>query len=900
MRDKDRLAIQCVINGDKERYSELVNRYQKMVYAIAWSHLGDSDLCKDAAQDTFIKAFRYLGALNNPEKFSAWLSRITRNVCSTLLRQRRREVAHYREWKHQQPVATQPAHEPEPRETLEETVQKALAGLPPQQRECLVMFYLEGKSIQEASALLGIRESAMKTRLHRARQALREHLEEKIEQSLAALDPPCNFSASVMILLPAKPLGVVGVGGGFSILGKAVSSVGKMAASLSFILWMTLGQVAFFYLFMSWFSRMESSNIHDKPENQFRKDLLKRNVLIVVIGAFCVMFLSQYVSFQFGTQTLFQLLSIYCCFGVFTSLRQLKVNRSSFMVGQVCTMFLFLFSSIAIGFLAAPVVLVFVVILVMNIMLLFTNQKAPRRMDYNLFLRHARGLLGSLSEEPPVIHEPITQPQFRAFAQFLGEQWLIRDYKIRRQGLLLKLTPVGNTLRSMLSSGFWTPSSLVTIQPNGECTSALHPADAKAINQTQSQPLVPADAQNHLDRALQQAIACFLHGDTGKARSILSSTADKDIFKEEYRKSKSYRLQFAVVIASLIYLVGFGWLTMGLSGFPLQCPDPVTWDMGEQAVRQWVDQSSATLYLDLNALLYSTLVPVEDFLDEASRDKYKTLLWKTIQGPQRRENENELRILRNFENPYGFYHALHNNLLSRSELADIGITEEQVRHVLSQTERIDVQNLFNIEARTSHVQWAGEEVSHTAFDISTYVPRLWLLRYFNGMDIVDTEALARKIAAFQITPSFQLPENFTPVDLAQADGLFHFGYVSYRETYHALWALQILNQMDRVDRSACVEGILRFYRGKGSFRVDNIKKAKIAIYGNDSDAFYAMESLALLNALDQIDDFQAWRFQPITTQRTIKDKTEYGVVTYLQVETLAFQDRLLQRLAGLR
>jgi RNA polymerase sigma-70 factor (ECF subfamily) len=90
MSDTD--AVKAVIEGDRDRYSELVERYQKMVYGIAWSHLGDAGLCEDAAQETFIKAFRYLAALRNPEKFSGWLARIARNVSTSLLRKRGREL----------------------------------------------------------------------------------------------------------------------------------------------------------------------------------------------------------------------------------------------------------------------------------------------------------------------------------------------------------------------------------------------------------------------------------------------------------------------------------------------------------------------------------------------------------------------------------------------------------------------------------------------------------------------------------------------------------------------------------------------------------------------------------------------------------------------------------------
>ncbi len=165
----DTEAIEAVKNGDKERFAELVERHQKMVYGIAWSRLGDADLCEDAAQETFIKAFRYLVALRNPEKFPAWLGRIARNVSTSLLRRRIRELDRDKRWGLEQPgLEHVDAEENEP---LNETLRKTLSGLPDNQRECLVLFYLEGKSIQESAAVLGISENAMKRSVCRGHPA---------------------------------------------------------------------------------------------------------------------------------------------------------------------------------------------------------------------------------------------------------------------------------------------------------------------------------------------------------------------------------------------------------------------------------------------------------------------------------------------------------------------------------------------------------------------------------------------------------------------------------------------------------------------------------------------------------------------------------------------------------
>src|SRR5690606_32545640 len=88
-----------------------------------------------------------------------------------------------------------------------DALRSAMEDLDAHDRESLVLFYVEAKSIREAASILGISEGAMKTRLYRARNVLRGMLEQRLEKSLERLRPPKNFSGGVMALLPAMPLG---------------------------------------------------------------------------------------------------------------------------------------------------------------------------------------------------------------------------------------------------------------------------------------------------------------------------------------------------------------------------------------------------------------------------------------------------------------------------------------------------------------------------------------------------------------------------------------------------------------------------------------------------------------------------------------------------------------------
>ena len=141
-------------------------------------HMGcDRDQAADAVQDSMVRAFRHLGRCGNPDRFAGWLFRIVSNTCKSHLRRAGRNRPHPLD----DFAATLPAKETGPVETLEasevrRTVRAALHALPHDQREALVLRYLEGRSIGEIQALTGLSSSAVKMRLKRGRDALRDPL----------------------------------------------------------------------------------------------------------------------------------------------------------------------------------------------------------------------------------------------------------------------------------------------------------------------------------------------------------------------------------------------------------------------------------------------------------------------------------------------------------------------------------------------------------------------------------------------------------------------------------------------------------------------------------------------------------------------------------------------------
>ncbi|MEN6625642.1 MAG: RNA polymerase sigma factor [Candidatus Sumerlaeia bacterium] len=557
----DKNAIEAVKAGDRNRFAELVERHERMVYGIAWSYLGDAELCHDAAQETFIKAFRYIGALRDAERFPAWLSRIARNVSATLLRRRRTDLANRRRWQAEQPEPVVTPRE-NPDENLKEMLGRTLAELPPQHRECLVLFYLENKSIHEVAAILGLSESAVKTRLHRARGALRGRLEEQIERDLKGLAPRKGFTASVMLVLPAKPLGVIGLGGGASFIGKATSWLSSLVPMLLLALWAALCQAGFSYLLVGWFNRMESSNLIDKPDNRFRLAVLRRNTIVMAMCMGLVAATIVLVPGVLGPRAFWQLLAVYGAWGVYKSMLVLRVNRSPFTKAVLLAQFVYMTISGLIGFFGFNPAIVFVAMFFLNIVLVRVNRYMPRRQDYNLFLREAKGMLGDPGEmlDPA---RPATEPELHMFARFLGDQWLVREYSSSGRDFVMRLAPVHQTLKNMFNSSITGDSTLV-IRGGRDCDARLNASEAKAIESLTGRSFDASGLERSVSQVAAAALGHFIAGRRDEAKALLSTTSDEEIFAAEYANAKGYRRQHMAVIATSVILLAMGvWMYWG-------------------------------------------------------------------------------------------------------------------------------------------------------------------------------------------------------------------------------------------------------------------------------------------------------------------------------------------------
>ncbi|MBN2328483.1 MAG: sigma-70 family RNA polymerase sigma factor [Candidatus Omnitrophica bacterium] len=170
--------VSQVLNGRRECYRPLVEKYQMKIYLLACSMLGNPSEAQDIAQETFLVAYKSLNQLKDQTKFGSWLFGITRNLCYSAMRRQKIKTEPI------DSVAYQDIPNVVPMRPSEENgvdilsiLMKRLDDLPEKYRVLLRLKYLEDYSYQEISEMLDIPVDLVRSRLFEGRRLLREDLD---------------------------------------------------------------------------------------------------------------------------------------------------------------------------------------------------------------------------------------------------------------------------------------------------------------------------------------------------------------------------------------------------------------------------------------------------------------------------------------------------------------------------------------------------------------------------------------------------------------------------------------------------------------------------------------------------------------------------------------------------
>jgi len=163
------------VEGDDAAFAHLVESYQKPVYNLCYRMLGNAGDAEDAAQESFLRAYRSLERYDQKRSFATWLLSIASHYCIDQLRKRRFTSFSIDDEDHAWLEPPDPGPNPEMSVSIGEKqaqVQALLEDLGPKDRSAVIMRYWYNYSYEEIAEALSLTVSAVKSRLHRARRAL--------------------------------------------------------------------------------------------------------------------------------------------------------------------------------------------------------------------------------------------------------------------------------------------------------------------------------------------------------------------------------------------------------------------------------------------------------------------------------------------------------------------------------------------------------------------------------------------------------------------------------------------------------------------------------------------------------------------------------------------------------
>lgn len=168
--------IRASQKGDLDSFNELVRRYQKLAYSVAYRMLGDTQAAEDATQEAFFSAWRNIRRFRGGS-FRAWVLQITANACRDQLRRlKRRPVVPLESLPYDPPsVSTESPEDYAIRKEMEEHVQRGLTTLSHEQRVAVVLCDIQGLSYEEVAEAMGCSLGTVKSRLNRGRTHLRDY-----------------------------------------------------------------------------------------------------------------------------------------------------------------------------------------------------------------------------------------------------------------------------------------------------------------------------------------------------------------------------------------------------------------------------------------------------------------------------------------------------------------------------------------------------------------------------------------------------------------------------------------------------------------------------------------------------------------------------------------------------
>lgn len=187
MENSEKYLITDILEGNKEAYAVLVKRYQKPLFNLMVRMASNSEDAHDLTQETFVRAYEKLDRFNPSNRFFPWLYTIGLNLARDFRRKKRVRESRTEEIRETQQGLCLASNEDQANLAVDRLdyhrVQEALATLPLESREAVILRFHEDMSMKDVAKALGISISGAKMRVHRAMLKLRQTLYDKESES---------------------------------------------------------------------------------------------------------------------------------------------------------------------------------------------------------------------------------------------------------------------------------------------------------------------------------------------------------------------------------------------------------------------------------------------------------------------------------------------------------------------------------------------------------------------------------------------------------------------------------------------------------------------------------------------------------------------------------------------
>jgi RNA polymerase sigma factor (sigma-70 family) len=182
--------IQKTLGGNQSAYADLIKRHQRFVFTLALRFSKNREDAEEIAQDCFVKAYRSLASFQQQSKFSTWLYSIVYTTAMTTLRKKRIETLSIHDEDGNVQISAEAAtvaNNQAENNSRSFYLNQAIAQLLPDDATVLTLFYKGEQSMEEISQALGIEINAVKVKLFRARQRLKDKLERNLKHEAKEL-----------------------------------------------------------------------------------------------------------------------------------------------------------------------------------------------------------------------------------------------------------------------------------------------------------------------------------------------------------------------------------------------------------------------------------------------------------------------------------------------------------------------------------------------------------------------------------------------------------------------------------------------------------------------------------------------------------------------------------------